>query len=351
MYPSNSNGNNNNSISYSLFDINPNSKQEDHPSSLFHLPSPYIHYEDDVVLLQNLHDLLLQQQQLPPTTNVDVDDNNTAAKVEAMTTTNMAESSKQCHSVLPRKRTSKKDRHSKINTAQGPRDRRMRLSLEVARDFFNLQDMLGFDKASKTVEWLLTKSKAAIKELTRSLPHHMKHSCSVGGGANSASSTSECEVVSGMDESAGIDGNQPVRTGKAKPSSASLAAKEKKAKALRKSAFNPLAKESREKARARARERTRDKRRFGESEQPLEAMNHDMNRLGSWSPFENGEESGINPHLDVLADVHEELSSSMIFNYDPHSSGINSQEQQQFTGFQVYGKPWEAYMYNNINLC
>lgn len=65
-----------------------------------------------------------------------------------------------------RRRTGKKDRHSKIYTAQGPRDRRMRLSLQIARKFFDLQDMLGFDKASTTIEWLFNKSKAAIKELS-----------------------------------------------------------------------------------------------------------------------------------------------------------------------------------------
>ncbi|XP_076922299.1 transcription factor CYCLOIDEA-like [Bidens hawaiensis] len=51
-----------------------------------------------------------------------------------------------------RRRASKKDLNNKINTAQGPRDRRMRLSIEVSKKFFKLQDMLGFDKASKTVE-------------------------------------------------------------------------------------------------------------------------------------------------------------------------------------------------------
>ncbi|XP_051149125.1 transcription factor TCP1-like [Andrographis paniculata] len=69
--------------------------------------------------------------------------------------------------VVPRRRAGKKDRHSKICTAQGIRDRRMRLSLQVARKFFDLQDMLGYDKASKTIEWLFTKSKKAIKELTK----------------------------------------------------------------------------------------------------------------------------------------------------------------------------------------
>ncbi|CAA7053550.1 unnamed protein product [Microthlaspi erraticum] len=71
---------------------------------------------------------------------------------------------------VPRKRMGKKrDRHSKIFTAQGPRDRRMRLSLQIARKFFDLQDMLGFDKASKTIEWLISKSKASIKQVKESV--------------------------------------------------------------------------------------------------------------------------------------------------------------------------------------
>ncbi|KAK6788623.1 hypothetical protein RDI58_012421 [Solanum bulbocastanum] len=73
-------------------------------------------------------------------------------------------------SAKPRRRTGKKDRHSKICTAQGVRDRRMRLSLQIARKFFDLQDMLGFDKASNTIEWLFSKSKNAIKELSRNIP-------------------------------------------------------------------------------------------------------------------------------------------------------------------------------------
>jgi hypothetical protein len=67
--------------------------------------------------------------------------------------------------ILPRRRPQRKDRHSKIRTAQGVRDRRMRLSAGVARDFCALQDRLGFDKASKTVNWLLVQSKPAIDSL------------------------------------------------------------------------------------------------------------------------------------------------------------------------------------------
>ncbi|ONM01384.1 Chaperone protein dnaJ 6 [Zea mays] len=38
----------------------------------------------------------------------------------------------------------------------------MRLSVGVAREFLALQDRLGFDKASKTLNWLLAQSKSPI---------------------------------------------------------------------------------------------------------------------------------------------------------------------------------------------
>nr|UZQ19855.1 CYC-like protein RanaCYL1 [Nigella damascena] len=149
----------------------------------------------------------------------------------------------------PKRRTITKDRHSKIVTAQGPRDRRMRLSLPIARKFFMVQDMLGYDKASKTVEWLLTKSKEAINELSRSVSHSK---FSYTGSVKSGSSISECEEVSALDEIATNNTSSTVN-------SQSGVAKERRIRQTRKAAFNPLAKESRAKARARARERTMEK--------------------------------------------------------------------------------------------
>ncbi|XAR63885.1 hypothetical protein NMG60_11024027 [Bertholletia excelsa] len=254
--------------------------------------------------------------------------------------------------VIPKKRTPKKDRHSKIQTAHGPRDRRMRLSLGVAREFFNLQDLLKFDKASKTVEWLLIQSRPAIKQLRKGLiDPHLKHSNSSVVDANSASSISECEVVS----SGSIDDSCPelIRTVKGRTSTNS-SAKAKKLKsgsgrASRKSAFHhPFAKESREKARARARERTRniEKQRqqlYQESKLSSASVASDRDNTKPWtSPFEfekGEEESGTqqsrnnnniivnNPHLDdqVLADV-DEFTSSIIFSYDPHNTTPASQE-------------------------
>ncbi|KAK1427260.1 hypothetical protein QVD17_15943 [Tagetes erecta] len=136
--------------------------------------------------------------------------------------------------------SSNRDRHSKIHTARGLRDRRIRLSCDVAKKFFGLQDLLGFDMASKTVDWLLTESKTAILDL---LPDPK---CSFVGVSNyTVSFTSECEVVSG---STGDD--QAATKNKAKSCSR-----------VRKCAnFNQhLAKETRIRARQRARERTIEK--------------------------------------------------------------------------------------------
>ncbi|KAI3500582.1 hypothetical protein L1887_36406 [Cichorium endivia] len=68
-------------------------------------------------------------------------------------------------------RASNKDGHSKIYTTRAPRDRRVRLSIDISRKFFCLQDLLGYDKASKTLDWLFTKCKTAIKELVEETNH------------------------------------------------------------------------------------------------------------------------------------------------------------------------------------
>nr|ACS88370.1 teosinte branched 1 [Coix lacryma-jobi] len=156
----------------------------------------------------------------------------------------------------------RKDRHSKICTAGGMRDRRMRLSLDVARKFFALQDMLGFDKASKTVQWLLNTSKAAIQEIM----------------ADDVDASSEC--VEDGSSSLSVDGkhNDPAEQlggGDQKPAKGNGRSEGKKpakarkaattAKPPRKSGNNahPVPdKETRAKARERARERTKEKHRM-----------------------------------------------------------------------------------------
>lgn len=315
MFPSSNNGND--PICYSdqqqvynrpfFNDITSNSKHEELPFSCFHFPSPFLPYDQldfqdhDVDLLHQNHDLFLHH---PPLIRALASTSCTVASSAEtfldMVGSNQNDANKKSCSAssdqIPRKRSCKRDRHSKIYTAQGPRDRRMRLSLKVAREFFDLQDKLCFDKASKTVEWLLMQAKPAIKKLSSGLPQ-FNYSCSVH--AKSASSTSECEVVSrNDDEAAAIKSTSKVSNAK-NSSSSCVTNKGKKAKPSRKIAFDPVARESRDKARARARERTREKlqnRRIDESKLSEEAKDLEFNQLNCWSPFEIGEESGKQSH-------------------------------------------------------
>ncbi|XP_059454078.1 transcription factor TCP12 isoform X1 [Corylus avellana] len=220
------------------------SGQEEHPSSY----SPFVVDDDDHEQLFLSH--LLSQQQLFVTTTT------TAAASQAETENGVAAAtdSKKEASVLAdqqvpckkkskqtdpaaRKRSGKKDRHSKICTAQGPRDRRMRLSLQIARKFFDLQDMLGFDKASKTIEWLFSKSKTAIKELMM-MTQVKPTTTTTDQDANiinaNVSVTSDSEMVS---------------------QNGDFLSRDKTNRKL----HRVIARDSRDKARARARERTREK--------------------------------------------------------------------------------------------
>ncbi|KAG5527665.1 hypothetical protein RHGRI_028556 [Rhododendron griersonianum] len=58
-----------------------------------------------------------------------------------------------------------KDRHSKVCTVKGLRDRRVRLSVPTAIQLYDLQDRLGLNQPSKAVDWLLNAAKHDIDEL------------------------------------------------------------------------------------------------------------------------------------------------------------------------------------------
>ncbi|KAL1819413.1 hypothetical protein ACET3Z_014282 [Daucus carota] len=245
-------------------------------SCFFHSSSPFNLYEDEAIYSQHLQAILCETnyQGMVETNNVSVT-GNTERPSQIDVNVKLPDQ------VVVRKKMCKKDRHSKINTAHGPRDRRMRLSLEVARKFFWLQDLLGFDKASKTVEWLIQHSKIAIKELAERFPHINKGSSLVTG---SALSTSDCDVVSGMDESI-------PRTMSSDKGVPSTGRKEKRTRSVRKPTFHPRAKESREKAREKARERTKEKR---QQQQQLDVQQ--SGSLMSWRPFRTGEEPRAPSH-------------------------------------------------------
>lgn len=58
-----------------------------------------------------------------------------------------------------------KDRHSKVTTIRGLRDRRVRLSVPTAIQLYDLQDKLGLSQPSKVVDWLLNAAQHEIDKL------------------------------------------------------------------------------------------------------------------------------------------------------------------------------------------
>ncbi|XP_040997939.1 transcription factor TCP12-like [Juglans microcarpa x Juglans regia] len=296
-------------------------QDQEHPSSYSHLSAPF--FEDDELFFSHF----LSQQKLFVCSNSQVvTENSVAAKDKAADKRKEACSNTVAEQIPskrkfpnkksiggakptgPRKRTGKKDRHSKICTAQGPRDRRMRLSLQIARKFFDLQDMLGFDKASKTIEWLFSKSRTAITELTESISH-VKQTCS--DGAKSVSVTSDSEVVSENVE-IGSDGDQ--RGFCADVESFNRMATERTNRKL-----HIVARDSRNQARARARERTRKKMMIRGHEVSTEISvgpnpNSNLVQLCSSSPLETGDQESYIPSqhmkssLKMVAEVEERCS-------------------------------------------
>lgn len=197
-------------------------------------PSPLINYDDAPVFYQHLYNIIGDQEVVTNETMdgnmVEITDDKFCSK------SGTADKESSCENANINRRC-KKDRHSKIVTANGSsRGRRMRLSIDVAKDFFALQDMLEFDKASKTVEWLIKNSENAIKEVKKKWVIRTKHS-------HSPSSTS---VLSAVDELEVTRKEKMIR--------------EKGSQKL--AALHPLTRESREKARAGARERTQEKKRL-----------------------------------------------------------------------------------------
>ncbi|TYG43089.1 hypothetical protein ES288_D12G309200v1 [Gossypium darwinii] len=357
MYPSNSNGSCEEPINdHSFFHFVTDSKQEDPSFGFFNFPSPYYSQceleqvfqdQDHDVFLHQHHDLLFHHEQNHQPLMAD-SVSGTIVNVPATSAVDCTKKKSNNHNadteVKQQKRSSsKRDRHSKINTANGPRDRRMRLSLDVAREFFGLQDMLGYDKASRTVEWLLIQARHEIMKLARARVSHNNNNSVAAAAAEEAaavakspSSTSEGEVVSALEGT----------ISKGKPTE----------KTVKKTTFqfHPLARDLREKARARAKARTKAKNMWN---QKL-CCSTDETKLSSWWSFQTGEESSIqqhhhnkkiNPSLQQVAagDMIDE-SLAIINKWNPDSmfnclqnSGIN--QEHQITGFLPFGKPWEGY--------
>ncbi|KAL5070064.1 hypothetical protein RYX36_020951 [Vicia faba] len=228
-YPNNNN-NNNNTLSF-LIDNNP--QNNDFPSllddPLSSLPfSTSTNHHEVVVPLYHDHETTIAS-------NLAVSDyhNNNTSMFEPPDSSNFGGFS---NFLVTQKQPTvivgKKDRHSKIHTSQGLRDRRVRLSSEIARKFFDLQDMLEFDKPSNTLEWLFNKSDTAIKELART-----KNACYNNDDNNNNNAFFDSNSNKSFSGGGGDGGCS-------------------KGRKLKWSQKEETKKESRERARARARERT-----------------------------------------------------------------------------------------------
>nr|ACC54348.1 CYCLOIDEA-like 3 [Gerbera hybrid cultivar] len=219
--------------------------------------------------------------------------------------------------------TSKKDGHSKIYTAQGPRDRRVRLSIEIAQKFFVLQDLLGFDKASKTLDWLFTKSKTAIRELVEEMKH-----CS------SSSVTDQCEVVFQETMKEGSDEEDKGQQKKSAPMC--LDGKKKKTTRKYKSGV------SRAEASARARERTKEKLHIKKLDDDSRKVPDDCYRPGSpsnltlqssfWSRTES--QSDYNDRTcESVMELKMSMPFSALFGYQHNHLSNDLTTQTKYTSF------------------
>ncbi|XP_019092502.1 PREDICTED: transcription factor TCP18 isoform X2 [Camelina sativa] len=221
------------------------------------LPQNNGHDDNQTVTSDNHHPSLL-----PPLMNNTIGDqpiepSETITHIEDSQTISTSQDPK----MKKAKKPSRTDRHSKIKTANGTRDRRMRLSLDVAKELFGLQDMLGFDKASKTVEWLLTQAKPEIRKIAKSHSHRCgfssgdeSHNRSALGSMDTSSSLCELTPMWTVDDR----GNNTNSTGN-KVNGRSMKGKRKRPEP-RTPILKKLSKDERAKARERAKDRTMEKR-------------------------------------------------------------------------------------------
>ncbi|KAG9130084.1 hypothetical protein Leryth_012836 [Lithospermum erythrorhizon] len=114
-----------------------------------------------------------------------------------------------------------KDRHSKVCTVKGLRDRRVRLSIPTALQLYDLQDRLGLNQPSKVVDWLLNAAKDEIDELPPlqipppglNFPPNLHYSMLMAANNANASSSSHHQAADNRDEDDdGIEENLRARS-------------------------------------------------------------------------------------------------------------------------------------------
>ncbi|CAA7053076.1 unnamed protein product [Microthlaspi erraticum] len=378
-----------------------------HPHQFLQSPSPFSQFDfvPDFTLLgslglpqNNVYDVnqtILNGHHHPPLLPLNDPVGESSQVVEpSETITHIEDSQRISASQNPTMRKGKKpsrtDRHSKIKTAKGTRDRRMRLSLDVAKELFGLQDMLGFDKASKTVEWLLTQAKPEITKIAKSLSNQFNHGgfssgdesqTLIQGPALGSMDTSSdlCELASMWT----VDNRGTAETRGDKVDGRTIKGK-KKMPQPRTPNLKKVSKEARAKARERAKERTKEKMMDRSSQANVveeESHNYHDEMTKStksdvnWSSFEATpcveeiEEFCKNDRFAVCGetvidkkdhisdqsyDMIRKMNSSFPMLNHHRSQGatsIEQQQQHQFTDLHHFpGKPRDL-MYNYQNMC
>jgi hypothetical protein len=206
-----------------------------------------------------------------------------------------------------------KDRHSKVWTSKGLRDRRVRLSVTTAIQFYDLQDRLGYDQPSKAIEWLLKKAADSISELP-----------SLDASFPDTPKQTENGVEDGGFDTDIIEFNQQTAC-----SSTSETSKGSAGLSLSRS-------ENRIKARERARERAAEKEKEKETESQIGVLHQNQPQSSSFTELL----TGVNT---VTNDTHNVTRSSQMdyFIYPPTASrtlpSLSSWGNNNFPGFNVAG--------------
>nr|UOW66184.1 TCP family transcription factor [Osmanthus fragrans] len=203
-----------------------------------------------------------------------------------------------------------KDRHSKVLTSKGLRDRRVRLAVNTAIHFYDLQDRLGYDQPSKAVERLLKAAASSISKLPSistafpDTPKQLsdeKRSSSGGNIEQQGFDSDEVDMDGG--------GGDPQQT----------AAMLSKSGSWKGSGLSLSRSENRIKARERAKERVAEKEKEKENESPHVEHLNPLSHTTSFTELLSVGMNNVNNSTNLNASVHLNTTSneSIFFQKSP----------------------------------
>ncbi|KAK4589141.1 hypothetical protein RGQ29_019935 [Quercus rubra] len=184
-----------------------------------------------------------------------------------------------------------KDRHSKVWTSKGLRDRRVRLSVTTAIQFYDLQDRLGYDQPSKAVEWLIKAAADAISELPSlkspfpDTPKQLSDEKRASGGAEQAFDSADLE----------LDGDPNFQQNQSQHLSLSKSGCSSTSETSKGSGLSLSRSESRVRARERARERAAKEKEKENECRIAQNVNHISHNTSSFTELLTGAAANHSP--------------------------------------------------------